>query len=315
MTRPAPSRPPPSRDGVGASCVALPAGPWPTIADFLVARFPAVSRSDWLDRMAAGLVLDAQGVPIPPAQPYRSPQRIYYFRAIDDEVPAPFTENVLHQDDHLLVADKPHFMAVTPGGRHLQHTLLVRLKRRLGIDTLVPLHRIDRETAGLVLFSVNPASRGRYAALFRDHLVHKTYEAIAPLPGGLVLPLQRASRIEGDADFFRQREVPGPPNATVAIALLAAGRHRALYRLEPTTGLRHQLRVQMLGLGLPLVNDQFYPVPAPAGEDDFARPLQLLARGLEFTDPLTGAARAFTSRRSLNHALLDSADAALPPAA
>lgn len=310
MTRSAPPQVLPSRDGVGVSCVSMPAGPWPRVADFLVARFPAIAAAEWRERMASGQVLNAQGLPLGPEAPAHGPQRIYYFRHVPGEQAVPFTEDILFHDDHLLVADKPHFMAVTPGGRHLQHTLLVRLKQRLGIDSLVPLHRIDRETAGLVLFSVNPASRGRYAALFRNHVVHKTYEAIAPLPGTLALPLQRASRIEGDADFFRQREVPGPPNATVAIALLAAGSHRALYRLEPTTGLRHQLRVQMLGLGLPMANDQFYPVPAPAGEDDFTRPLQLLARSLQFTDPVTGAHRAFASQRSLNLALLDSTGAA-----
>lgn len=297
---------PPSRDGVGPSCVGLPSGPWPTITDFLCARFPAVPRPTWLARMADGSVVDEHGQPVTPERPHQSPLRVYYYRSLAHEPALPFDEAVLHQDDHLLVADKPHFMPVTPGGRYVQQTLLVRLKRRLGLEHLVPLHRIDRETAGLVLFSLNPASRSAYAALVRAQGLTKTYEAIAPL-GDLTLPLTRESRLAEDERFFRQREVPGTPNARTHVALVRAGRRHGLYRLTPVSGRQHQLRVHMAALGMPLLGDQFYPVVRqPAGaDDDITQPLQLLARGLAFTDPLSGAPRRFESRRQLQLDRLD----------
>ncbi len=304
MARPAPAVPP-SRDGVGASCVGLPTGAWPTITDFLVERFPAITRTTWLERMAAGLVVDELGDLVTPARPYQSPLRVYYFRALPQEPRVPFEEQVLYQDDHLVVADKPHFLPVTPGGRFLQETLLVRLKRRLGIDTLVPLHRLDRETAGLVLFSVNPASRAAYAALLREQGVEKHYEAIALRSDALQFPLSRSSRIVEDEQFFRQREVPGEPNTLTHIDVLQSGPQRALYRLNPVTGRKHQLRVHMLALGLPIVGDQFYPeARASQAEDDYRQPLQLLARSLRYTDPVTGSVRAFESQRTLDLALL-----------
>jgi tRNA pseudouridine32 synthase / 23S rRNA pseudouridine746 synthase len=305
MARPAPAVPP-SRDGVGASCVGLPTGAWPTITDFLVERFPAIARATWLERMDAGLVVDELGDLVTPARPYQSPLRVYYFRALPQEPRVPFDEAVLHQDDHLVVADKPHFLPVTPGGRFLQETLLVRLKRRLGLDTLVPLHRLDRETAGLVLFSANPTSRSAYAALLREQGLEKQYEAIAPCSATLQFPLSRASRIVEDEQFFRQREVAGKASALTHISVLQTGPRNALYQLCPVTGRKHQLRVHMLALGLPIVGDQFYPEARAAdAEDDYRQPLQLLARSLRFTDPVTGSLREFESRRTLDLALLE----------
>lgn len=297
---------PPSRDGVAASVVWVPAGHWASVLDFLAERLPAVPRAGWATRLAAGEVLDASGQPLTDA-PLTGPCHLHYFRAVDGEPDPPEAEDILFQDDHLLVIDKPAFMPVMPTGRFVQQSLLVRLRRRTGIDDLAPLHRLDRETAGLVLFSLNPASRGRYVALFRERTITKVYEAIAPLPpAGLGFPLRRQSRLErDDARFFLQHEVPGEPNATVDIDCLQRGPRHALYRLQPETGRLHQLRVQLLGLlGGPIVNDQFYPVPRPSGDDDFTRPLQLLARSLAFNDPLTGQPRSFTSRRALDLSLL-----------
>ena len=170
----------PTKNGVGPSCVGLPAGNWRSITDFLVERFPAITREVWLERMAHQLVMDEFGGLVTPERPYPGHIRIYYYRDVDMEARIPFEESVLYQDDHLVVADKPHFLPVTPSGHYLQETLLVRLKKRLGIDTLIPIHRIDRETAGLVLFSTQPTERNAYQALFRDHAVTKHYEAIAP---------------------------------------------------------------------------------------------------------------------------------------
>ena len=289
-----------TRNGVGPSCVGLPAGTWPTITDFLVKRFPAITRDVWLQRMANQLVADEFGVLVTPERPYPSHMRIYYYRAVDEEPRIPFDEVVLYQDDHLVVADKPHFLPVTPSGNYLQETLLVRLKKRLGIDALIPIHRIDRETAGLVLFGVRPNERNAYQAMFRDHAVTKHYEAIAPWRSDLTLPLTRKSRIVEDEPFFRQREVLGMPNSETHIDVIEMKGSLARYALGPVTGKKHQLRVHMNALDLPILNDRMYPPVAQTPDDDYRMPLQLLAKSIAFDDPVTGQKRCFESRLALN---------------
>ncbi len=314
MSRPPPPErlPLPMRDGVSASCVALPAGPWPTIADFLAERFPAVPRADWLARMEAREVIDEHGEPVTATRRHRSPLRVYYYRALaEEEAPVPFDETILFRDAHLLVVDKPHFLPVTPTGRYVQQSLLVRLKRRLGIEALVPIHRIDRETAGLVLFSVQRATRGAYQQLFAERAVVKHYEAVVPWQGDVALPATYRSRLADDEDcFLRMREVPGEANAETRLRLVEARGGLARLALSPVTGRRHQLRVQCAALGLPIVNDRIYPRLLPQGSDDHARPLQLLAKALAFTDPVSGEARRFESPRTL--ALPVSVSASVP---
>ena len=298
----------PLRQGVSASCVALPqppagTAPWPGVLDFLAQRLPRVARAEWSARMARGEVLDGNGLPVPHDAPYRGGTRLYYWRTLDAEPVVPFEERVLFQDAHLVVADKPHFLPVTPGGRFVQQTLLVRLKQRLDLPDLSPVHRIDRETAGLVVFSVRPQDRAAYQALFRERAVDKVYEAIAALDATQSFPQVRRSRIEEDAStFFRTTEVPGEPNSETTIRVLDTRGAWARYRLEPVTGKRHQLRVHMAALGLPLVGDQFYPrvLRGPDKAEDFADPLRLLARGIAFTDPVTGEARRFDSQQQLS---------------
>jgi tRNA pseudouridine32 synthase / 23S rRNA pseudouridine746 synthase len=290
----------PTRDGVGASCVALPEGPWVSMLEFLAQRFPRQGRSLWARRMQDGEVVDEHGQPVAVDRPYQARLRLYYYRSLEAEPRIPFDEVVLHQDAHLVVVDKPHFLPVVPSGPYLQETVLVRLKQKLGIDALVPLHRIDRDTAGLVLFSVQPRSRGVYSALFREHHMRKTYEAIAPWRDDLTLPLTRASRIGESAHFMQQCEVQGPPNTRTHLRLLERAGEWARYELEPVTGHRHQLRVHMNALGLPILHDGIYPKLTPEGHTDYARPLQLLARSISFTDPLTGRPCSFESQRRLD---------------
>lgn len=305
MSRPA-RIPLPTRDGVSASTVAAPTGPWATVLDFLTERIPAVAREDWAQRMARGEVLDAQGQPVPPDAPYRAQTRLHYWRSLPFEHRIPFEESIVFQDELLVVADKPHFLPVTPKGRYLHETLLVRLKKRTGIDALVPMHRIDRETAGLVVFTVQPHTRNAYQGLLRDLQVHKTYEAIAPWQEGLAWPQRRISRLAESPHFMAMHEVDGPPNAETLIEVLevSGAAHRARYRLTPRTGQKHQLRAHLCALGLPIVGDQIYPRLHPAlppeQPPDFSQPLQLLAKSLRFTDPITGQLRAFESPRSLS---------------
>jgi tRNA pseudouridine32 synthase / 23S rRNA pseudouridine746 synthase len=288
-------------DGVGRSCVALPEGPWATQIDFFEQRFPRIAREEWVARMQRGDVTDAQGAQVLPEARFTPHSKLFYYRRLPVEPRIPFDETVLYRDDLIVVADKPHFLPVTPSGRYLQETLLVRLKRKLGIDTLAPVHRIDRETAGLVLFTVQPDTRGRYQALFRERLAEKRYEAIAPLRDGL--PLIHASRLEEGASFMTMREVPGEPNAETHIELLEPLGALARYGLRPMTGKRHQLRAHMAALGVPILNDLIYPTLQPHTlQPEYDRPLQLLARSLAFTDPITGESRRFESRHRLAHA-------------
>ncbi len=275
---------------------------WNSLLDFLVDRLSTVSRDDWHKRMAQGEVLDESATALSPDAPFLPGARVYYYRHLADEPAVPFQEAVLFQDEHLLVVDKPHFLPVTPAGRYVQQSLLVRLKNRLGIDALSPIHRIDRETAGLVVFSLRPQDRGAYQALFRERAVTKTYEAIARFDGHRSWPAERLSRIvEEDGAFFRMTETAGDPNSETRIDLLEQRDEWARYVLTPVTGKRHQLRVHMNALGLPIAGDQFYPRVLRRSDEpeDFANPLRLLARGIAFTDPVTGEVRQFRSALQL----------------
>jgi tRNA pseudouridine32 synthase/23S rRNA pseudouridine746 synthase len=293
---PLPVLPLPVRDGAGPSCVALPEGPWPTIASFLIERFARIDAATWQARIAAGEVVDARGRVVRHDTPFEAQLKVYYYRSPPAEQPFPVPERVVYQDDWIVVADKPHFMPVTPSGRHLHETLLVRLKRKLGIDTLAPVHRIDRDTAGLVLFSVQARTRGAYQSVFRERSAHKVYDAIAPLRRELETPCTHRSRLVDGDNFMTMREVEGEPNSETRIELVEANGSLGRYRLQPLSGKRHQLRVHMAALGMPLLNDGIYPTLLPECEvPDFARPLQLVARELAFTDPVTGEPRAFES--------------------
>ena len=293
------SEPSAAVDGIAASRLQLPPGPWETLLDGLCARFPAIDRERWRERFARGRVLDAQGRALAADTPYRIGMEIRYFREVAAEAEIPFQERVLHADAHLIVVDKPHFLPVTPSGGYVEQTLLARLVRRYRNPDLVPLHRLDRATAGLVLFSADPNTRADYQALFRERRIDKRYEALAaPLPH-CAFPLQRATRLEPGEPFFLMREGEGAPNSLTRIEVLERGDTHWRYGLEPVSGRKHQLRVHMAALGAPILNDPFYPLPERRAADDYARPLKLLARSLAFVDPLDGAKRRFESGYSL----------------
>jgi tRNA pseudouridine32 synthase/23S rRNA pseudouridine746 synthase len=294
-------------DGVSPSSHWLPAGHWKTMLDFLDERFPAIASSTWILRMAKGELVDDNGMCLTPGSPYRVGARIFYYRELESEASIPFEEHILYQDEHLLVVDKPHFLPVIPAGRFLHETLLVRLKKKLKLEQLVPLHRLDRETAGVVLFSVNKATRGDYASLFHNRKIRKVYVALAPTLPDLSFPFTRRSRIVPGEPFFRMKEIEGVPNSETLIDALDKGesstRSEMLYRLMPVTGRKHQLRLHMAGLGIPIVNDRLYPelsLPPLTGNDDsFSSPLKLLAKSISFEDPLTGREHYFQSSRTL----------------
>lgn len=289
----------PVRDGVGPSHLWLPEGSWKNMQTFLADWFADVDADIWEARMAKGEVVDAHGARLYPDSPFKRGVCMFYYREIAAETPIPFAEQVLFQDQHILVADKPHFLPVIPGGRFLQETLLVRLKRKLSLEHLVPLHRLDRETAGVVLFSHNPASRGAYQALFRERAMEKVYEALAPVSEQWHFPMTYRSCIVKGAPFFRMREGDGEPNSETWIDLLEQRDSIGRYQLRPVSGKQHQLRVHMAALGLPILNDGFYPDVRPCKGDDVSHPLKLLARSIAFDDPLSGERRSFASARTL----------------
>jgi tRNA pseudouridine32 synthase / 23S rRNA pseudouridine746 synthase len=301
------------------STIALPGdiSAWPTLLDFFAAKFPHVPRDTWTQRFhnkEIRYVVHGTGTSEPCLQNAiahasdapRAHAKLTYFRSVENETLVPFEERVLYQDDHILVADKPHFLPVAPSGRYVNETLLSRLKQRTGIATLAPAHRIDRETAGLVLFTIQPDTRDAYQSLFRDRLIEKNYEAIVPFRADVALPMTYRSRLERGEHFMQAITIEGEPNAETHIELIEriSTPHGdfARLKLQPRTGARHQLRAQLSALGMPIVNDTIYPRLQSIDEnarDDFSLPLQLLAKTLSFVDPITKAHRMFQSAQLL----------------
>lgn len=282
-------------EGVGPSCQWLPAGPWKTVIDFFKDQYPHVDATTWSARMAKGQVMDENGRRVDSETPFRVGACIFYYREQEDEKAIPFVEQVLYQDDHILVADKPHFLPVIPSGKFLRETLLVRLRKQLATEALAPVHRLDRETAGVVLFSLNPKTRGHYTALFRNRQVRKVYEALAPTLKDSSFTTTRRSRMVRGEPFFRMKEVPGEANSETHIRSCKNLGRLTLYQLLPRTGKKHQLRVHLAALGIPIINDKFYPAVTLVDDNDFSRPLKLLAKSISFQDPLTGRQHYFES--------------------
>ncbi|HEV8371420.1 MAG TPA: pseudouridine synthase, partial [Pyrinomonadaceae bacterium] len=221
----------PTVAGVAPSAQWLPSGPWKTVLEFFKERFPRVEVETWSMRMGKGEVMDETGQRLSPQSPYRVGACIFYYREVWNESSIPFVEHVLHWDEHILVADKPHFLPVIPSGRFLHQTLLVRLRNNYNAEDLVPIHRIDRETAGVVMFSVNPRTRGEYTSLFRNRRVAKVYQAIAPKLDDLKFLTTRQSRIVRGEPFFRMKEASGPANSETHINTVRNLGCNTLYQL------------------------------------------------------------------------------------
>jgi len=291
-------------EGVSASRVFLPADQTHSnLLEFFITQFPHITATEWEQRFNEGLILNIEGGALSAKDPYQSNTHLMYFRRLAREPEIPFEEQILFQDEHILVADKPHFLPVTPSGLYLHQTLLNRLKKKTGIPTLSPIHRIDRDTAGLVIFSVNPDERAQYQNLFRDRVVKKVYEAIAPYSDALIkrLPMTYQSKIEESEHFLQMQEVEGEPNTDTLIELIQINQPWAKYRLTPGSGKKHQLRCHLNVLGAPIKHDQIYPILTPYQEYelDISKPLQLLAKEIAFDDPITKQMRSFGSQQKL----------------
>ncbi|OZC94881.1 pseudouridylate synthase [Rhodococcus sp. 06-235-1A] len=273
-------------------------GTWRTVRDFLTATEPRIPRHRIDAMLDAGEVVDMAG-PISPDAPYVPGEAVWFHRDLPSETVVPFDISIVHRDDALLVIDKPHFLPTIPRGGHILQTALVRLRLELDLPQLVPAHRLDRVTAGLVLFVVDPALRGAYQTLFQDRKVRKEYEAIAPYDQSLALPAVVHSRIVSDNGHFTAREVDAEPNAHTTVELVDHRDGLGRYRLTPLTGRTHQLRLHMNSLGVPILGDDLYPTATDRAVDDFTEPLQLLASAIEFVDPISKAVRRFETESRL----------------
>lgn len=314
----------PVRDGVNATRLRLPdEGPWETAMDYMMHRWGHIDPQGIEDRFDAGEIVGEAGIALDRSTPMQDHTFIWYYRTLPPETRIPVELNILHQDDHLLVVDKPHFLPTTPGGTYIQESALVRLRNQLGLPDLIPMHRLDRMTAGILLLSTNPETRGKYQVLFEKRQVQKEYECVSaaePAPGhpAVDFPVVVRNRMTKSRSYLLAEVVDGEPNAETRIERLRTfdasgapdgapdadgGPHRrALYRLEPHSGKTHQLRVHMASLGLGIVNDAFYPQLLDKAPDNYAKPLQLLARGIRFVDPISGSPVEYRSRLELSEA-------------
>lgn len=299
------------RHGVSASRVWLPqtghtkhgkeeCREWETIFEFFMDRFAFLPEAVVKERMRLGQIVSETGETFHPDSPYQPGIHIFYYREVPDEPKIPFYEKILFEDDHIIVVDKPHFVPVTPTGRFIRESLLSRLRHHYQNEEICPIHRLDRDTAGVMLFSRDSKVRGAYQSLFQKRLIQKSYEAIAPLAQRDFPYMHRSHIVSGGNPFFIMREQEGAKaNSETLMDIIETQGTLARYRLEPVTGRQHQLRVHMLSIGCPIVNDPFYPELMPDKSEDYSKPLQLLAKTVGFIDPFTHKERFFESERRL----------------
>lgn len=296
----------PVRDGVGATRLHVPrSGPWPTVSAYMVERFFHLDAERLLGRFDRGEIVAFDGSALARDTPLGAAEFVWYYREPPVEIDIPFDVDILHQDDHLLVVDKPHFLPTTPAGKYVQNSALVRLRNLLGNPDLAPIHRLDRATAGLLMFSTRPQTRGAYQMLFQDRAIEKVYEAVSPRPDDAELSFPLTVRLHIEklrGQVCVQVDPTRDPNSETLIELRGEDEHVIHTLLRPHTGKMHQLRVHLASVGAGILHDNLYPVLTDERPDDHDHPLQLLARELRFIDPLSGREREFTTRRTLQYA-------------
>ena len=299
----------PVRNGVNATRVRMPdEGPWATAMDYVLEKFSHVDPAGIIDRFVRGEVQALGGEIVTPTTPLTEHMFIWYYRELPVEKRLPVELSIIHQDENLVVVDKPHFLPTTPGGMYVQESALVRLRVLLDLPDLVPIHRLDRMTAGVLLFSADPETRGKYQTLFEKRRIEKTYRAVAPVSDELKFPLVVRSRMIKSRTYLLAEEVEGEPNAETRIELMdtrvdpVSGQTLGLYDLQPHTGKTHQLRVHLASQGIGILNDPFYPVLHEQAPDVYTKPLQLLAHSISFNDPLTREPVKFFSQLELARA-------------
>jgi len=296
----------PVRDGVGATRLHVPrTGPWSTVSAYMVERFFHLDPERLLERFDRGEIVAYDGSPLTRSTPLEAEEFVWYYREPPVEAEIPFDIEILHEDEHLVVIDKPHFLPSTPAGKYVQNSALVRLRRLLENPDLAPIHRLDRATAGLLMFSTRPATRGRYQSMFQQREIEKVYEAVSARPDDWRDDLPRTVRMHIEklrGHVCVAVDAEREPNSETLVELIDADRAVVHTLLRPHTGKMHQLRVHLASIGLGILHDNLYPVLTDEKPDDHEHPLQLLARELRFVDPISGAPREFITRRSLDFA-------------
>jgi len=294
------------KQGVSPSCLYLKKGNWKTIFEYFCSSFPHISHDECLLRFTQGEVKFEDGCVISPDTPFKRDVKIFYYRELPSEIKVPFEEKIIFENERFLIADKPHFLAVAPSGEYLHETLIVRLRKKTKLDELELCHRLDRETAGLVLITKKQEYRAMYHQLFSERKITKIYHAISNLPSdSMNFPIIKRSKIISSEPFFLMKESENFEDSESGLSeskieLIKTGLKQALYQLTPKTGKKHQLRVHMASIGLPIKNDVFYPQLLSRRPEDFSKPLQLLAKSLYFKDPYSGKNYKFNSDYDLS---------------
>ncbi|WP_228479923.1 pseudouridine synthase [Microbacterium abyssi] len=296
----------PVRDGVGATRLHVPlSGPWPTVSAYMVERFFHLEPESLRERFDRGEIVAADGSALTRDTALGAEEFVWYYREPPVEVGIPFDVEILHQDEDLVVVDKPHFLPTTPAGKYVQNSALVRLRRALDNPDLAPVHRLDRATAGLLMFSARPQTRGAYQMLFQDRAIEKVYEAVSARPDGWEAPFPLTVRMHIEklrGQVCVEVDPAREANSETLIELIDADDDVIHTLLRPHTGKMHQLRVHLASIGAGILHDNLYPILTDETPDDHERPLQLLARELRFVDPLSGRQREFVTRRRLQYA-------------
>ena len=305
-----------------------------TIADYLIARFYPNDPQIIHARFNTGEVRLDDGTILTSDSPYMPGERIWYFRELADEPQLPSDMPVLYEDEHVLAIDKPHFLPTTPRGSYIAQTALTKLRVREQNPLLIPIHRLDRPTAGVLLFAKTVQARRPFQMMFQHRQASKTYRAVAPVPADVTAAeqalstegLQVRSHIQKIRDQLQVQQLSEQecaaqgvePNTLTTVKILRTftpsaqavegwraepalnkKQEWALYDLEPHTGKTHQLRAHLNLLGSPILGDVLYPQVLPDTPDRPEYPLQLLAYSLHFEHPITGERVDLHSGRSL----------------
>lgn len=303
-----------------------------TIADYLIARFYPNNPQIIHARFNTGEVRLDDGTILTSDSPYMPGERIWYFRELADEPQLPSDMPVLYEDEHVLAIDKPHFLPTTPRGSYIAQTALTKLRVREQNPLLIPIHRLDRPTAGVLLFAKTVEARRPFQMMFQHRQVSKTYRAVAPIPTDAAAEqalsaegLQVRSHIQKIRDQLQVQQLSEQecaaqgvePNTLTTVKILRTftpsaqavegwraepNREWALYDLAPHTGKTHQLRAHLNMLSSPILGDVLYPQVLPDAPDRPEYPLQLLAYSLHFEHPITGERVDLYSGRSLTAA-------------
>ncbi|GAA4356089.1 pseudouridine synthase [Kangiella marina] len=276
-----------------------------TVIDFLVSHFPHISKQTWLQRAANGKLFWKDGASIAIDTQYQANRLVGYYREVVAEPKIPFEETIIESNSHFIIAHKPPFLPVMPGGVFVNECLQERLIKRTGIKALQAVHRLDRDTSGLVLLSTNPDTRHQYHQLFADRTISKRYQAVSNLKSsesivGKTWQVKNYLRRSVPQFLFENCEDSNEGQyAESHIQCIEQSAKKALFTLSPLTGRTHQLRLHMMSIGFSIENDRFYPTLQPKQPDNYQQPMQLHAKSLAFTDPISGKALEFHSPFSL----------------